>query len=96
MEGGSGGQESVQSKRPSGGRLDRGRVIAVTKTCGTRPGSGLQGCRSCFRCEPTGREENQRGKVGKGRFKVEVRFLSFSLAGGGNFGSSWETRGQRR
>ncbi|XP_029096011.1 serine/threonine-protein kinase WNK3 [Monodon monoceros] len=76
MEGGSGGQESVQSKRPSGGRLDRGRVIAVTKTCGTRPGSGLQGCRSCFRCEPTGGEENQRGKVGKGRFKVEDRKLT--------------------
>ena len=38
--GGSGDQESVQSKRVSGGRFDRGRVIAVAETCGTRPCSG--------------------------------------------------------
>lgn len=38
--GGSGDQESLQSKRVSGGRFDRGRVISVAEMCETRPGLG--------------------------------------------------------
>lgn len=79
----------LRSKRPSGGRLDRGRVIVVAKRYGTRPGLGLRGCRSCCPFERTGGEENSKvGGVEKGRFGFEVRFLSFSIfVGGGNFGS---------
>lgn len=52
-------------------------MIAFTKRYGTRPGWGLRGYRSCCRCERTGGEGNSEGKVRKGRFEVEVRFLSF-------------------
>lgn len=67
MEGGSGGQESVRSKRPSGGRLDWGRVIAVAETCGTRLVAGLQACRGCFPREPTGGEKNSHRESGEGQ-----------------------------
>lgn len=75
MEGGSGGQESVRSKRPSGGRVDPAEVIAIPKRYGTRPGSGLGVVGAVVGMSEQAERRIKRVKVGKGRSEVEVRFF---------------------
>lgn len=58
---------------------ETGWLLSVTKRYGTRPGSGLRDCLAAVGVSEQAERKIKRGKLEKGRFDVELHFLSSFL-----------------